>query len=90
MKESSSRKEMYNLLEQMLKLAEEGDKNKVYELSENFGRIAYRVYEDPMTELDFKYNNCESSIVSSFVYPEIKEDFLKDAKECFSKIPKPE
>lgn len=72
--------DMYKILEDMVECAEKGQPEKVAELNKSFDALVPKVYRDPRTELELMYENCRQSCVLD----------LKDAKERFSKIPKPD
>jgi len=82
-------KEMYNLLERMVESAIRSDKEEVLELNTSYEALVPKVYHDPITALELDYDNCRQSCVMSVTMPNMREKFVSDAKERFSKIPKP-
>lgn len=83
-------KDMYAILEDMVECAEHDQSGRVLELNGLFEKLVPQVYHDPITELDLNYDNCRQSCVMASKMPDMREQFLKDAKERFSTIPKPE
>lgn len=84
-----SKKEMYSLLERMIESAEKKDKEEVLKLNESFEKIVPDVCHYPPTDLDLKYDNCRQSCVMALKMPGMYKKFISDAKDRFSKIPKP-
>ena len=82
--------EMYAILEDMVGCAQQHQSGKVSELNESFEALVPKVYHNPVTEMDLLYDNCRQSCLMVSTIPGMREQFLTDAKERFSKIPKPE
>lgn len=82
---------MYNLLERMIESAEKKDASEVTKLISQYTKLSVKVYKNPQTELDSEYDNCAVSCQASVgVAVHIHDDLIRDAKERFSRIPKPE
>lgn len=77
----NKRRQMYELLEQMLENAEKGAKETVLELNRSFEKLVPHVFGDPPTELDLEYDNCRQSCILQYI---------PDARERFARIPKPQ
>jgi len=83
-------KQMYDILEEMVESAIKGDKDKVRELNNSYEDLVPKVYHDQLRPLELEYDNCRQSCVMSMSMPNMRERFISDAKERFSKIAKPE
>jgi len=83
-------KQMYQVLEQMVLGAEKRNVGRILELNEKYEALARRVYHKSLTELEFKYDNCRNScLMSVTMLSDWHTELVSDAKERFSKIPKP-
>ena len=82
-------KKMYQVLEQMIESADREDKERVLTLNKLYEGLIPRVYHKPLTPLDLEYDNCRQSCVMSLQMRNMRERLLSDAKERFSRIPKP-
>ena len=82
-------KKMYNILDNMMESSKYDDPEKVSELNNSFRKLIPKDYSYPDTKLDFLYENCRQSCVMAKTMPSVCKEFLKDAGERFSKIPKP-
>lgn len=81
---------MYQLLEEMIKNAEEGNTEKVLELNKLYNSLAPRIYHDPPTGLELEYDVCRQSCVMSLtMFKHDHKAVVLDSKQRFSKIPKP-
>ena len=58
-------KQLHQLLEEMVKSATNGDKEKVLELNRRYEQLVPRAYHKPPTKLDLEYDNCRQSCVMS-------------------------
>ncbi|MBI2650535.1 hypothetical protein HYX04_04435 [Candidatus Woesearchaeota archaeon] len=81
--------EMYGILEQMVKSAADGHKQKVLKLNESYESLVPKVYHSPFTKLDLEYDRCRTSCVMSVITLEGHERLVADAQEIFSRIPNP-
>ncbi len=86
----SAIKEMYSVLEQMVESAARGDKQRVLELNKDYNALVPKVYHAPPIQSDLEYDNCRISCVTSVgILEHLREQLVLDARERFSKIPKP-
>lgn len=83
-------REMYKILEEMLRNMECNKKIRVLELNKLFRKSIPEDYPYPSSKLDFLYENCRQSCVMAETMPAARKYFLKDAIKRFSKIPEPE
>ncbi len=83
-------RDMYGILEEMLDCAKRDKLERVLELNRSFQELVPCVYQDPITELNLMYDNCRQSCVMAEKMRGMRQKFLEDATERFSKIPKPE
>ena len=83
--------QMYQLLEEMVKNAEEGNTEKVRELNNLYESLVPQIYHDPPTGLELKYDRCRQSCVMSLtMFKHNYRAVVLDARKTFSKIPKPQ
>jgi len=84
------RQQLYHLLEQMVESAESNEPAKVSALHEQYKKLRPRVYSKPMADLDYQYDNCRISCISSVtLLSSHHKDLVKDAKARLAEIPKP-
>lgn len=84
------RKQMYQILGEIVKSAELMDKDKVLRLNGKYKSLTPKVYGKPLTELDFQYDNCRNACVMSVtMLKESHEELISDAKKRLSELPKP-
>jgi hypothetical protein len=82
--------EMYAILEEMVAGAKSDNLESVTEFNKRFEVLVPHVYHKPVTELDLMYDNCRQSCVMAERMRTMHQEFLSNAIERFSKIPKPE
>lgn len=82
-------KKMYHILEEMVSSAIAGDREKLIKLNKSYEALVPKVYHNPTKPLESEYDNCRQSCVMSTTMLNMRERFIADAKERFSKIPKP-
>ncbi len=81
---------MRTLLGEMIESAEKGERERVLQLNRVYDILSQRVYLWPNpAELDLAYENCRQSSLFSVTMPELRGEFLKDARERYARIPKP-
>ena len=80
---------LYPVLEEMLFYAKRQEQERVTELNQLFEILFPKVFQNPMTELDIMYDNCRQSCLMAEKMITLRQEFLEDAIERFSKIPKP-
>lgn len=92
---------MYRLLGEMIKSAEDKDRERVLRLDRYYETLCTKVYSggrpdlvggatSHFTESDLAYENCRLAAVFSVTAPaESREDFLEDARKRYRGIPKP-
>ena len=82
-----TRQQLYHLLEQMVQSAENNEPTKVSALHEQYKELHPKVYSNPMTKLDFEYDNCRNACFSSVgILRSINESLAKDAKGDYVEI----
>jgi len=81
---------MYHILEEMIDSAIKGDQERIRELNASYEALVPKVHHKSRKPLELEYDNCRQSCVMSVSMPNMRERFISDAKERFSKIPKPE
>ena len=83
-------KEMYGILEQMIESAANGQAEKVFTLHESYKVLSAEVYPTLQEPLRLEYDNCRNScVVSVGMLKHLHDQLVLDARERFSKIPKP-
>jgi uncharacterized protein YdiU (UPF0061 family) len=81
---------LYEILKMMLQAAEKNDKKKVSKLNDDFSNLFLAVFPTvPASALGRMYDNCRQSCVMAELMKNMHEKALADAKDRFSKIPKP-
>lgn len=80
---------MYTLLGEMIESAEKGERERVLQLNKVYDILSRRAYSWPPTGLDLAYENCRQSGLFSVTMPELRDEFLEDARERYARIPKP-
>lgn len=81
---------IYEILEEMVGLAEEGEEKRVLELADLFKGYRDDAFSLLPSELSARYDNCCQSCYLGFtMFKEMKETYVKDAKAKFREINKP-
>ena len=83
-------KDMYHLLEQMVREAENHEKDKVMSLEREFEELVPSVFHEQPTELECRYDRCRQSCKMAFAQPDMYEKLISHAKTEFEKIPSPD
>jgi len=83
-------KELYKTVENMVQETIAGNEKKVFELNMVYESMVPKIYHKPPTPTELAYDNCRQSCLLTFRIPQISKRLLKDAKERFSNIPKPQ
>lgn len=78
---------MYEILEQMVGAAERRDKDRVFELNEEFSKLLPPV-SHCSPEL-CNYDNCRQSSMSAFTMPHMYDRFVEDARQRLQSLSKP-
>ena len=79
-------KRIYLILEEMVDCTIKGDQERIRELDDSYEALRPRVYHKPS---ELEYDNCRQSCIMSIDMPNMRERFISDAKERFSKITRP-
>jgi len=86
----SELKQMYQLLKQMVQSAEVGDKTKITQLNEAYEKLVSKVYHNPLTPLESRYDNCRHSCVMSVtMLNHMHKKLVANAKQRFARLPQP-
>jgi uncharacterized protein YdiU (UPF0061 family) len=81
---------LYEILKMMLQATEKNDKKKVSKLNDDFSNLFLAIFPTvSASALGRMYDNCRQSCVIAELMKNMHEKVLADAKERFSKIPKP-
>ena len=79
------RERLYQVLEEMVESASNGDKENVLELDRRYGSLVPHI-----TSLDPRYDDCRAfCLASATAYEGRLESAISEAKEIFSQIPRP-
>ena len=81
---------LYSTLEAMVKVTALKNKDELQKLNLDYNTLSIELYKKMPEDLKLAYDLCAVSCVSSLgIFFEMHDEFLKDAKLRFSKIPKP-
>ena len=81
---------MHRLLEEMIKSTESRDTKTVLDLNARFEESYSIARHELPKQLELEYDNCRlSCVLSVTMSKDYYEMFVSDAKERFSRIPKP-
>ncbi|MCB9362090.1 hypothetical protein H6504_01520 [Candidatus Woesearchaeota archaeon] len=82
----ATEKELYQTLELMMDAFRNKDKEDVLRLNKIFDAQTMTAYHVPRLPLDFLYDGCRTSMVMYWSWPELSEQFEKDAYDKFDQI----
>ncbi len=80
--------DLYKTLSEMIQYAELDFSQKVYDLNQNFETLFHQVSGNSPPDLAASYDNCRQSCVMATTVRAMRKDFLEDAKERFSTLPR--
>ena len=82
-------REMYIVLEEMVGYARQDNSERVLALNTSFESLFHTMSPHSKTELGLLYDNCRQSCLMAQRMRDMRQDFLDDATQRFSKIIKP-